>query len=85
MLWMDKNKVEKKFRVVTKRSLHMLAHLAKLSIFSNIVLNRQQQANYISMTAAWFSSFGHCYLNTAQRYWRSWQVRWFTYCIPWFD
>jgi len=37
-------------------------------IYRNIVLNDQQQANCISMTAAWFSSPGHWHFNTAQRY-----------------
>ena len=35
---------------------NLLTHLTKLSLFSNVVLNGQQQVNYISMTAAWFSS-----------------------------
>ena len=40
--------------------LHLLTHLAKLSLFSNIVLNdQQQQANYISLTVAGFSSPGY--------------------------
>jgi len=61
--------VEKKFRVVINWSLYLLTCLAKLSLFNNIVLNNQQQANEFKTGM---------YLNTAQRYWRLW----FTYYIP---
>ena len=43
-------------------SLHLLTHLAMLSLYSNIVLNGQQQVNYISMTADWLLSPGYWHL-----------------------
>ena len=63
----DKNIVEK-FSMFTRWSLHFLTHLAKLSLYSNVVLSGQQQENCTNMTAAWLSSPGPWHLNTAQRY-----------------
>ena len=55
--------------IIYKWSLHLLKYLAKLSLFSNIVLNGHQQESYIRMTAAWFLSPGHWHLDTTQQYW----------------
>jgi len=62
-----------------------MTHLAKLSLFGNIVLNDQQQEKYTIMTAAWFLSPGKWHLNTTQWYRWFWQIGRCTYFIPWFD